>query len=333
MRVPILPQVPHLELDAPPAMIDALPDNRVRVEVAAAERAAADHRRSGQGPGRSEPEPTTSGSLRVTRRLTPLLHVPRRNRPDQRLRPLEHHRRAVAVFPGVRRSVVHALRHDRRPASASIGRRISAAASTRPIAPTTATWWPAPMRLWDHLPCAHTQFGLIVEHRLATVYGGDEHANRGVGFARYVFDYGDSLYLPPMHYVRGLRRLPGQLPAVRQAVHLWGRALSAVGDDGPALSHRLPDAVLGPGRRLLLRRQLRGGRHAPPARRRDDQQLTERSLRAGGQRELLVLQVSAGLLRQLAVGDAARAARLRSGGIAEAGRVLHARRRRAVPRL
>jgi hypothetical protein len=55
--------------------------------------------------------------------------------------------------------------------------------------------------LWDHCPWPHTQFGLIAERRLATANGGDTNANRGVLFGRYVFQYGSSFYLPPVEYV------------------------------------------------------------------------------------------------------------------------------------
>jgi hypothetical protein len=53
---------------------------------------------------------------------------------------------------------------------------------------------------WDHLPWSHTQIGLVAEHRLATLMGGDSGADRFAVFGRYVIDYGDSLYLPPMHF-------------------------------------------------------------------------------------------------------------------------------------
>jgi hypothetical protein len=55
--------------------------------------------------------------------------------------------------------------------------------------------------LWDHWPWHHTQFGFNVERRLATFYDGDNHASRASVFGRYIFEYGDSLYLPPMHYL------------------------------------------------------------------------------------------------------------------------------------
>jgi hypothetical protein len=54
--------------------------------------------------------------------------------------------------------------------------------------------------MWDHWPWHHTQVGFNFEQRLATFENGDNSAKRGSVFGRYVFEYGDSLYLPPMHY-------------------------------------------------------------------------------------------------------------------------------------
>src|SRR5207237_5842209 len=55
---------------------------------------------------------------------------------------------------------------------------------------------------WDHLPWPHTQLVFNAERSLATVgTGGDPESSRAVVFGRYVFMYGDSLYLPPFHYV------------------------------------------------------------------------------------------------------------------------------------
>lgn len=55
--------------------------------------------------------------------------------------------------------------------------------------------------LWDHFPWSHTQVGFIAERRLAAAMNADENAVRGVLYGRYIFDYGDSLYLPPFHYL------------------------------------------------------------------------------------------------------------------------------------
>jgi hypothetical protein len=57
--------------------------------------------------------------------------------------------------------------------------------------------------LWDHYPFNKTQLGLNVEQRIGGPYAGTsgrDTALRAAGFARYVFQYGSSLYLPPLHY-------------------------------------------------------------------------------------------------------------------------------------
>jgi hypothetical protein len=53
---------------------------------------------------------------------------------------------------------------------------------------------------FDHTPLPHTQLGAVFEQRIANGWNGDDNAMRGVLYARYVFQYGDSLYLPPMSY-------------------------------------------------------------------------------------------------------------------------------------
>jgi hypothetical protein len=54
---------------------------------------------------------------------------------------------------------------------------------------------------FDHFPFPHTECGFVFEHRIFGTYAGETPANRGVAYARYVIDYADSLYLPPFHYV------------------------------------------------------------------------------------------------------------------------------------
>jgi hypothetical protein len=55
--------------------------------------------------------------------------------------------------------------------------------------------------LWDHCLGPHVQVGFNVERSLSAVDGDpNEHGDRGVVFGRYVFQWGDSLYLLPMHY-------------------------------------------------------------------------------------------------------------------------------------
>jgi hypothetical protein len=55
--------------------------------------------------------------------------------------------------------------------------------------------------LWDHYPWSHTQFGFNVEQRVATLEQATDQPNRESVFGRYVFEYGSSLYLPPIWYL------------------------------------------------------------------------------------------------------------------------------------
>jgi hypothetical protein len=72
---------------------------------------------------------------------------------------------------------------------------------------------------WSHWPDAPWQLGFNVEERLTTFYSGDENAFRGVLFARYVREYGDSLYLPPMEFIDLFTAYQDNfLPFAREAV-------------------------------------------------------------------------------------------------------------------
>jgi hypothetical protein len=71
--------------------------------------------------------------------------------------------------------------------------------------------------MWDHWPGSHFQVGFNLERRLAEAYSGDPHANRGVLYGRYVFNYGSSLYLPPIEYVEAYATYQDNfLPFARQ---------------------------------------------------------------------------------------------------------------------
>jgi hypothetical protein len=56
---------------------------------------------------------------------------------------------------------------------------------------------------WDHFPDAHWQSGFVAERRILQSNDGDSNAIRGALWARYVFTYGASLYLPPIHFLEG----------------------------------------------------------------------------------------------------------------------------------
>jgi hypothetical protein len=54
---------------------------------------------------------------------------------------------------------------------------------------------------WEHWPFANSQVGFVAERRLMELNNGDTEATRGVLWGRYIFTYGSSLYLPPIHFI------------------------------------------------------------------------------------------------------------------------------------
>jgi hypothetical protein len=74
--------------------------------------------------------------------------------------------------------------------------------------------------LLDHWPWHKTQIGFNAEERLTTFFkNSEQNAARASIFGRYVIDYGDSLYLPPMHYVEAFSAYQQNfLPEPRQTI-------------------------------------------------------------------------------------------------------------------
>jgi hypothetical protein len=71
----------------------------------------------------------------------------------------------------------------------------------------------------DHWPWPHTEAGFVFERRLVGTLKGEDQANRGVVYGRYVIDYGDSLYLPPFQYVEGFGTIQDNLlPFARESI-------------------------------------------------------------------------------------------------------------------
>jgi hypothetical protein len=73
--------------------------------------------------------------------------------------------------------------------------------------------------VFDHWPWPHTEVGFVFERRLVGTLSGEDQANRGVVYGRYVIDYGDSLYLPPFQYVEAFGTIQDNLlPFARETV-------------------------------------------------------------------------------------------------------------------
>ena len=94
------------------------------------------------------------------------------------------------------------------------------------------------------------QVGFNAERRLTTLLPGDDNAFRGVLFARYIFMRGDSMYLPPAHFIEAFTEYQQNFLPFPQGDRPRRRALRRGNDGRASLPARLPDAVLGPGNRL-----------------------------------------------------------------------------------
>jgi hypothetical protein len=55
--------------------------------------------------------------------------------------------------------------------------------------------------VWQHFPWPNTQVGFNVEKSLVTLSAEDVPVSRAVVYGRYIFNYSSSLYLPPIDYV------------------------------------------------------------------------------------------------------------------------------------
>jgi hypothetical protein len=198
-RIPILPQVGLLELDDPPARVQVLPGNRVRVEVVL--------------PGKPtqvsvdpdqvlvDPEPANNHWKRHPRwRLAPLYTVL-----EEADLTNDYDRWNLLAGPWVYGAPYSDPWYTR---ATMVGVR-AGAYRTQHFSGGAYAAYRTDFRdvvagvdgLWDHTPWSHTQFGFNAERSLATAWDdAPPHGDRAMIFGRYVFHYGTSLYLPPMHY-------------------------------------------------------------------------------------------------------------------------------------
>ncbi|HMC66647.1 MAG TPA: M1 family aminopeptidase, partial [Gemmataceae bacterium] len=217
IRIPIVPEADHLEFDNPPARIDTISENRVRVEVTlpcAPTQIAVDPDQVlvDKNPANNYWKP------RVRWRFTPLftfleetdlttdydkwnvtagpwMYSPLYDDPWFTRSTMFGVRAAAYRMQHFTGGVYAAYRTDFRDVVAGVD------------------------ALWDHFPWTHTQVGFIAERRLATAFEGEQDANRGTVFGRYIIDYGDSLYLPPMQYVEAFTTVQQNfLPLPRESV-------------------------------------------------------------------------------------------------------------------
>jgi hypothetical protein len=199
IRVPILPQAGHYELENPPAVIDVLDGNRVRVQIELADEPTQiavdpDQVLVDKDPSNNFWKPPIR--FRVTPLYTFLEETDLTNAYD---------RWNVIVGPWIYGPAYDDVWYTR---STMVGMR-AGAYRTQEFNGGVYAAYRTDYRdvvagvdgMWDHWPYSHVQIGFNAERRLRIFENGDNDAMRGVVYGRYVFQYGSSLYLPPMHYV------------------------------------------------------------------------------------------------------------------------------------
>ena len=199
VRVPILPQAGFYRLEEPPAVVEAADRNHVRVEVLLAEAPTQvavdpDQVLVDKNPANNYWKPPVR--FRVTPLYTFLEETDLTNSYD---------RWNLIAGPWVYGTTYNDAWYTR---STMLGFR-AGAYRTQQFDGGVYAAYRTDFRdvvagvdgLWDHWPDSHFQVGFNAEKRLTTFYDGDDHAFRSVLFGRYIFQYGSSLYLPPMQYL------------------------------------------------------------------------------------------------------------------------------------
>jgi hypothetical protein len=214
IRIPIHPQDAVVELDDPPTRMETLPENRVRVEILLPCKPTQiavdpDQILVDRDPSNNFWKPPVR--LRVTPFYTLIEETDITTAYD----------RWNALFglgiwgpsyndPWYTRSTVVGLRAGLyRTQEFSGGAYVGYRTDDRTIVAGVDG-------LVDHWPWPRTQVGFNAEYGLTAIDNQDgRHNDRGVIFGRYVFQYGSSLYLPPMDYVEafsGVQHDPLPLP-------------------------------------------------------------------------------------------------------------------------
>jgi hypothetical protein len=199
IRVPILPQVPVLDIEDPPARIEWLDKGRVRVTVTLPCQPTQvmvdpDQVLLDRNPTNNTWKP------RVRTRFTPLYFEL-----DETDLTNAHDRYNLIFGPWVYGATYQDPWYTRSP---MIGLR-AGAYRTQEFAGGAYLAYRSDDRnvvagvdaLIDHWPWPHTQVGFNVERSLATLSSAYNSESRGVLYGRYIFNYSSSLYLPPINYV------------------------------------------------------------------------------------------------------------------------------------
>jgi hypothetical protein len=199
LRLPIMPDAGVVEIQDPPARIETLPDKRIRVEVTLPQEPT----QIAVDPDQILVDPNQANNYwkqQVRWRFTPLETML-----DESNLTNAHDRWNLNFGPYVNFSTYDNPWYSQSPIA---GARLNVhrneffnggvytgfRTNDRAIVAGVDG-------LWDHYPWSHTQVGFNFEEKLTAIGGDGENGNHGVLFGRYVFMYGDSLYLPPFHYL------------------------------------------------------------------------------------------------------------------------------------
>jgi hypothetical protein len=198
VRIPILPGTGQITLDNPPATVQWLADNRVRVDVTLPARPT----QIMVDPDQILPDKNPCNNTwkpRVRCRVTPLYFLMDEtdltnayDRWNFTLGPWFY--AGTYSDPWFTRSDMFGLRAGLyRTACFSGGGYLAYRSDDRNVIAGVDAFL-------DHWPIPHAQLGFIAERSLTSWNGTDGNYDRGVIYGRYVFKYASSLYLPPMQY-------------------------------------------------------------------------------------------------------------------------------------
>jgi hypothetical protein len=201
VRVPIEPANPSYRLDEPPALVETLADNEVRVEVLlpdAPTQVAVD-------PDQVliDPEPANNfWKTPIRWRFTPIYTVLEETDLTN-----AYDRWNVIIGPWIYGASYDDPWYTR---TTMVGLRAGVYRTQQFDGGAYAAYRTdyrdvvvGADALWEHWPSSSFQTGFNVERRLQTFQDGKDTAVHGVVFERYIFLYGSSLYLQPAHYLEG----------------------------------------------------------------------------------------------------------------------------------
>jgi hypothetical protein len=201
IRIPIVPQAMAYEWSDPPAHIETLGDNRVRVEVSVPEKPSQiavdpDQLLVDRDPGNNFWKP------RIRARVTPCYSFL-----DETDMTTDYDRWNIIIGPWIYGTAYYDAWYTRTYGT-MIGFR-AGAYRTQTFYGGVYGGYRTDYRdvvvgvdgLFDHWPDSHFQVGYDFEQRVAQFYSGQQDAKRGVLFGRYIFKYGSSFYYPPMEFL------------------------------------------------------------------------------------------------------------------------------------